>query len=74
MTLFDKSELVSDLENESLPLAARLRPQSISEMVGQSRLISENGAIARMVRTRHLHSFILWGPPGCGKTTLARAL
>ncbi|MCX6644920.1 MAG: replication-associated recombination protein A [bacterium] len=74
MTLFDKSELLSDLENENLPLAARLRPPTISEMVGQSKLLSENGAITRMLRTRHLHSFILWGPPGCGKTTLARAL
>ena len=74
MTLFDKSELVPDLDNENLPLAARLRPPSISEMVGQSKLLSENGAMSRMLRTRHLHSFILWGPPGCGKTTLARAL
>jgi putative ATPase len=43
-------------------------------MVGQEALLSQDGAIVRMVRTGILHSFILWGPPGCGKTTLARAL
>jgi len=74
MSLFGdgNSEVSSDVEN--LPLAARLRPHTLKEMVGQQRLLLEDGAIARMVRTGQLHSFILWGPPGCGKTTLARAL
>jgi len=74
MTLFHEANEDTVTDSSVLPLAARLRPKSVSDMVGQKRLLSENGAIARMVRSGQLHSFILWGPPGCGKTTLARAL
>ncbi len=73
MTLFSENTDLSELDDH-IPLAARLRPKIVSEMVGQGRLLSEDGAMTRMVRTGQLHSFILWGPPGCGKTTLARAL
>lgn len=53
------------------PLAHRLRPQSLQEFVGQRHLLGENGFIARMLAHGHLDSMVFWGPPGCGKTTLA---
>ena len=56
------------------PLAHRLRPQSLKEFVGQLHLLSEEGFIARMLAQGHLDSMIFWGPPGCGKTTLATLL
>lgn len=56
------------------PLADRLRPQRLSEVVGQGHLLEEEGPLGRMLRTRRLASVILWGPPGCGKTTIARLL
>jgi putative ATPase len=56
------------------PLAERLRPASLSEIVGQAHLTGEQGAIGRMVAAGKLSSMILWGPPGTGKTTLARLL
>ena len=56
------------------PLADRLRPQSLSEVVGQEHLTGPDGAIGRMVAAGRLSSMILWGPPGTGKTTIARLL
>jgi putative ATPase len=56
------------------PLADRLRPRSLTEVVGQDHLLAADGPIGRMVANRKLSSMILWGPPGCGKTTIARLL
>jgi len=56
------------------PLADRLRPQSLDEVVGQEHLTGPDGAIGRMVAAGRLASMILWGPPGTGKTTIARLL
>ncbi|MBX6320276.1 MAG: replication-associated recombination protein A [Rhodospirillaceae bacterium] len=56
------------------PLADRLRPRSLDEIVGQDHLLGPGGPIRRMVEAGRLSSMILWGPPGCGKTTLARLL
>jgi putative ATPase len=56
------------------PLAERMRPRSFDEMVGQRRLLAPGSALRRAVETGHVHSMILWGPPGCGKTTLALLL
>src|SRR5215470_8902647 len=56
------------------PLADRLRPRRLDEVVGQEHLLNSDGPIGRMVAARRLASMILWGPPGCGKTTIARLL
>jgi putative ATPase len=56
------------------PLADRLRPKTLAEIVGQDHLLAPQGPIGRMVAARQLSSMILWGPPGCGKTTIARLL
>src|SRR5215472_14445790 len=56
------------------PLADRLRPCKLSDIVGQDHLLGPEGPIGRMVTARRLASMILWGPPGCGKTTIARLL
>lgn len=61
-------------DDEHLPLAERLRPQSFDDVVGQEALSSETGTLRRMIDGKHYHSVIFWGPPGCGKTTLARLL
>lgn len=56
------------------PLADKLRPKMLSEVVGQDHLLNPEGPIGRMVAAHRLASMILWGPPGCGKTTIARLL
>ncbi len=56
------------------PLADRLRPSVLEEIVGQDHLVGEGGALRRMIGGGALSSLILWGPPGCGKTTMARIL
>src|SRR5215470_7365901 len=56
------------------PLADRLRPQRLAEVIGQDHLLAPEGPIGRMVASGKLASMILWGPPGCGKTTIARLL
>ncbi len=60
--------------NAQRPLADRLRPRVIDDVVGQDHLVGQGGSLRRMVDSGHLSSMILWGPPGCGKTTLARIL
>jgi putative ATPase len=62
------------MENRSQPLADRLRPKSISQIVGQDHLLAATAPIGRMLSQKRVSSMILWGPPGCGKTTLARLL
>jgi putative ATPase len=56
------------------PLADRLRPKTLSEVVGQDHLLSADGPLGRMIAAGRLASMILWGPPGTGKTTIARLL
>jgi len=59
-------------EPEALkPLAERMRPRSLDEIVGQPRLVGPGSALRRALEEGHVHSMVLWGPPGCGKTTLA---
>lgn len=57
-----------------LPLAERLRPRGLEDYIGQTHLVGENGIIRRMIESQRLNSFILWGPPGVGKTTLAKII
>jgi putative ATPase len=80
MDLFPSScEPPSDPEPEAgpgtlPPLADRMRPRSLEEMVGQEHLLGPEGLLVRLVNEQRLISMILWGPPGSGKTTLARLL
>ncbi len=67
--LFAASGLEADLTR---PLADVLRPTSLADIVGQDHLLAPDGAIGRMVAQKRLSSMILWGPPGVGKTSLAR--
>ena len=62
------------MEHDTRPLADLMRPNTIDEIVGQTALLGENGLVRRMVDNKRLSSLILWGPPGCGKTTIAKAL
>ncbi len=68
MDLFDR------VDRSEGPLADRMRPRSLDEIVGQSHLLGEGKLLARVIRADLLPSMILWGPPGTGKTTLARVL
>ncbi len=69
--LFEAGGLPDDAPR---PLADRLRPKSLAEVVGQDHLIGADGPIGRMVAANRPHSIVLWGPPGTGKTTIARLL
>ncbi|WP_247708753.1 AAA family ATPase [Streptomyces sp. C3-3] len=61
-------------EEPSRPLADRLRPTRLDEVVGQDHLLAPDAPLGRMVAAQRLSSAILWGPPGVGKTTIARLL
>ena len=56
------------------PLAERMRPKTLDEYIGQKHLVGEGAVIRRMIESGNISSFILWGPPGVGKTTLAEIL
>src|SRR5881628_1970389 len=59
---------------ERQPLAARMRPRTLDEFVGQAHLVGERGPLRRAAARGHLASLLLWGPPGTGKTSLSRLL
>lgn len=72
--LFEKSEKSETMAADNRPLSEVLRPKSLSEVLGQDILLGEDGPIHEMVKAGRLASMILWGPPGVGKTTIARLL
>ncbi|WP_271300742.1 replication-associated recombination protein A [Sphingomonas sp. CV7422] len=74
LTGLDPEPPVAPTPTGDAPLADRLRPRALGEVVGQEHLTGPDGAIGRMVAAGRLSSMILWGPPGTGKTTIARLL
>lgn len=70
MNLFDTLEN----NNKQIPIAEILRPKNLEEYLGQQNIISRNSALINLLNSKRLFSLILWGPPGCGKTTLARLI
>ena len=71
MSLFQSS---LDVSQEAKPLPARLRPQSLDEIVGQASVIGTDTPLRKMIDQDQLRSVLFWGPPGCGKTALARVI
>ena len=61
-------------QNDYQPLAARMRPGTLEQYIGQTHLLAEGKPLPRAIRAGQLHSMILWGPPGTGKTTLAEVI
>ena len=59
---------------DTRPLAARMRPETLDEFVGQAQLLAPGRPLRRMIETDTVPSMIFWGPPGCGKTTLANVI
>jgi putative ATPase len=70
----DAQDLLSAESAALRPLAERMRPRDLDEMVGQQRLLAPGAALRRAIEGGRVHSMVLWGPPGCGKTTLALLL
>ncbi len=71
--LFD-IDTSSNIHDAQRPMADILRPKTLSDIVGQDHLVGDDGVLCRMIDAGTLSSLILWGPPGCGKTTMARIL
>ena len=72
MSLFEQSER-ANLERAK-PLASRMRPRNLDEFIGQQHILGESKLLRRLLKADRLGSIILFGPPGVGKTTLARIL
>ena len=70
------NNLFTELENQNkqIPLAELLRPSNLDDFLGQSNVVSANSPLLNLLKTNRLFSLILWGTPGCGKTTLARLI
>lgn len=60
--------------DKKIPLAEKMRPKNLADIIGQDELISKNSLLNNMIEADNISSFILWGPPGCGKTTIAKII
>lgn len=65
---------MTNSDNDTTPLASKMRPQNLDEFVGQGHLVGKGKPIRKLIKADELVSMIFWGPPGCGKTTLARII
>ena len=74
MDLFNKEDNNTAIDSSKTPLAERMRPGSLNEFVGQNHLAGKDGVLRKQLKNGTIGSMIFWGPPGCGKTTLARIL
>src|ERR1041385_2346022 len=76
MELFEQHKLVKEpfVKLSSTPLAERVRPAALGEFVGQRQLLGEGKTLKVLIERDEVPSMIFWGPPGCGKTTLARII
>ena len=72
MDLFEYNAQQSSAKSQ--PLAERVRPNDLKDFVGQKHLLGKGKLIRTAIESDHIFSMILWGPPGCGKTTLARII
>ena len=73
-TLFETTKDTTTKDDTQRPLADQLRPATLEEVIGQDHIIGDGAPLQKMIESGTLSSMILWGPPGCGKTTLARIL
>ncbi len=64
----------NDFDEKNTPIAERIRPQSLDEFIGQQHILGRNKPLRRMIEKKEIRSMILWGPPGTGKTTLAKII
>jgi len=74
LDLFTSASQIKDTQHKSAPLADRIRPTTLQEFVGQHHILGKRKALQKMIEQDELSSFILWGPPGSGKTTLAKIM
>jgi putative ATPase len=72
--LATETPLFPDLDEPSAPLAHRMRPTTLDEFVGQRHLLAPGKPLRAAIESGAIGSIVLWGPPGCGKTTLARLI
>src|ERR1700712_784886 len=75
MDLFDRvTDQAEQQDASSIPLAERMRPEQLEDVVGQAHLLGDDKLLARAIAQDRVPSLILWGPPGSGKTTLAKLI